>query len=72
MSGLGLQGISFKIPSHNFSGILGGKEKVSVFASTVLVELIKIINKIVNQITSTCFVHLNPLCKENIFSNRVN
>ena len=46
----GLQGISFKIPSHNFYGILGGKEKVSVFTSTALVELIKIINKIVDQI----------------------
>ena len=47
---IGLQGISFKIPSHNFYGILGGKEKVSVFTSTALVELIKIINKIADQI----------------------
>ena len=71
VSALGLHGISFKIPSHNSSGILGGR-KVSALTSTVLAELIKIKNKIVNQITLTCFVHLNPLCEENIFRNRVN
>ena len=49
LSFLGLQGISFKIPSHNFSSILG-KKKFPFLDQQFWLSWLKIINKIVHQI----------------------